>query len=216
MKPEGYIHALRFAGLNPLYDRLMRLFMKEEVWRPQLLAAADLQPEHLVLDVACGTGSQVRMASAYLPALRLVGVDGDRTVLMRAAAKCRGMAAQVTFIQSYGFDLPIADGSVDRILCSLFFHHLRPPDKTRVLIEMRRVLRPGGIVALADWDRPTGVVARAGFLGVQLLDGFETTSEHRHGRFPERIVAAEFERCNTVRAVATIFGLLAIWTARKP
>lgn len=48
--------------------------------------------------------------------------------------------------------LPYLDGSVDRVFSSLLLHHLDPAAKDALLAEVRRVLRPDGVLVLADFD----------------------------------------------------------------
>ena len=51
---------------------------------------------------------------------------------------------------------------------------------------MHRVLHPAGELHVADWGRAGGLVSRAAFLAVQLLDGFDTTSDNVAGMLPGR------------------------------
>jgi ubiquinone/menaquinone biosynthesis C-methylase UbiE len=54
---SDYVPALRFRALTRFYDRLINATMKEDKFRRLLLAQANVQPGHRVLDIGCGTGT---------------------------------------------------------------------------------------------------------------------------------------------------------------
>lgn len=55
------------------------------------------------------------------------------------------------------------------MLSSLFFHHLDRDNKLSTLREIRRVLKPGAEVHIADWGKAANILMRTLFYGVQLL-----------------------------------------------
>jgi len=91
-----------------------------------------------VLDVGCGTGSQLVADRVCLPSLRLVGLDLFRGMLLRA--KCK--ASDVSWVQADGAKLPFEDSAFDYVTNQFSFHHVR--DKPSMISEVYRVLRPGG------------------------------------------------------------------------
>jgi ubiquinone/menaquinone biosynthesis C-methylase UbiE len=111
-------------------------------------------PEHgqRVLDVGCGTGNLLLALGARRPDLDLTGIDPDPKALSRATRKAGRAGTTVRWDRGYGDALPYPDGGVDRVFSSLMLHHLDPPVKDGVLAEVRRVLRPGGVLVLADFD----------------------------------------------------------------
>ena len=121
-------------------------------WVPRVLALARPQPGEHVLDVACGTGVVARAAAALVgPHGRVVGCDHALAVLefARERAVRRADAAAVEWREGDAGSLPFADESFDVVCCQLglmFF-----PDRLGALREMRRVLRPGGRLAVMTW-----------------------------------------------------------------
>lgn len=125
-----------------------------------------------VLDVATGTGPLLFRAAPRLGPVGLaVGLDLSFDGLIGARAAAAGHAH---WIQGQALSLPFRDGSFDAVLVGFALRHLGPPGD--VLCEIRRVLVPGGRVAIMDFLRPRpGLMARAGlaylFWVVPLVSG---------------------------------------------
>jgi len=100
-----------------------------------------------VLDVACGPG--IVTAALAAVAAEVVGLDLTPEMLTKARERCaKAGRTNVVFQEGSATALPFADGSFDAAVTRLSFHHfLAPAD---VLAEMLRVVKPGGIVAVAD------------------------------------------------------------------
>jgi SAM-dependent methyltransferase len=96
-----------------------------------------------LLDVGCGPGSiTAGLAEAVTPGLA-VGIDFD-------PARVEGKP--ITVASARGEQLPFADASFDAVFACAVLQHV--PDPAAIVREMRRVARPGAVVALADadWD----------------------------------------------------------------
>jgi ubiquinone/menaquinone biosynthesis C-methylase UbiE len=206
-----YVPAAGRAALTPLYDRVMALTMREPRWRPQLAAAVleGIADGDVVVDVGCGTATLAIDLAARRPGVRVIGVDGDPQVLGLARAKPG--AERVELREGDATALPLEDDSAAAVVCSLLLHHLPPAPKSAALREAHRVLRPGGILHIADWGRPADPFAVAGFSMLQLFDGREGTRDHRTGRLPAIVEAAGFGRVARTNQLRTIFGTLEIY-----
>ena len=121
----------------------------------------------------------------------------------------------MSFDKGSATSLPYADASFDRVVSTLFFHHLTGEAKSLALSEVHRVLKPEGELHIADWGKPTGIVMRLLFYPVQWLDGFATTQDNVEGRLPELMEAAHFEEVQTGKAINTVFGTVALYSAAK-
>jgi ubiquinone/menaquinone biosynthesis C-methylase UbiE len=97
-----------------------------------------------LLDIACGTGSQLVANRPIIPDARLVGLG--RSFGMLAQARSKG--SDIACVQADGAELPFRARSFDFICCQFGFHHL--PDKAGMLGEVLRVLRPGGRFAMRN------------------------------------------------------------------
>ena len=104
-----------------------------------------------LLDLACGTGSQLVANRAVAAQARMVGIDGSRGMLRQARRK----SPEICWLQADASALPLGGGSVDFISCQYAFHHFQ--DKAGVLRDAFRVIRAGGrlvIYNLCPHDMP--------------------------------------------------------------
>lgn len=119
---------------------------------PQLLAAAQIAPEHAVLDVGCGGGASTLLAAAAADQGQALGVD--ISVQLIAAARCRAAAARSGNVRFHGADAagyPFERGSFDRILSQFGLQYF--PDPAGAFGNLARALRPGGRLAFLCWQR---------------------------------------------------------------
>ncbi|WP_405432081.1 methyltransferase domain-containing protein [Micromonospora sp. NBC_00617] len=121
-------------------------------YKRRALDALGLRPGHAVVDIGCGPGTDLgRLADAVQAGGRVVGVDRDARMLAEAG---RRLADRPTIDLRAGdaHALPLNDTSMDRARIDRVLMHVADP--ATVLREVRRVLRPGGVLALAepDWD----------------------------------------------------------------
>lgn len=203
-----YVPAAGRARLTALYDPAMAITMRERVFRPALVAAVLASRPRIVIDIGCGTGTLAAMLADTDPAVEVHGFDGDEAVLEQARTKAVLQADRVSFERALAGELPVESASADVVIASLLLHHLNPGAKLAALVEARRALRPGGCLVIADWGPAHDPLMRAGFLALQLLDGFENTRDHAAGRLPSMIEEAGFSGVRIERRWRTIWGSL--------
>jgi len=208
-----YVPALGFRALTPAYDVVVGATTRERTVKRALVEQAGLVSGQRVLDLACGTATLSLVAAAACPGLELTGLDGDPEMLARARRKAERAGVRISLDEGMSFALPYADASFDRVLCSLFFHHLSVPDKERTAREVLRVLRPGGELHVADWGQPSGRITSAGFRLIQLLDGHENTEPQRRGELPGLLTGAGFADVRECTSYDTVFGTMQLLSA---
>ncbi|MBC5785713.1 methyltransferase domain-containing protein [Ramlibacter sp. USB13] len=138
-----------FAGSIPqLYEQLLVPLIFEPYARDLAQRLAPLGPAD-VLEVAAGTGVVTRRLAESLPSTtRIVATDLNAPMLQEAQR--RGTARPVEWQVADAMQLPFDDDSFDAVACQfgvMFF-----PDRGRAFAEMRRVLRPGGVLLFNAWD----------------------------------------------------------------
>ena len=215
MKQQSYIPALAYRSLTGLYDPLVRITTRERRFKAVLLQQARLRAGQQVLDLACGTATLTIAAKRMQPRADITGVDGDPDILARARVKAATAEAELKFNESLSQHLPYADSSFDVVLSSLFFHHLDRENKLATLSEVRRVLKPGAELHIADWGKAANPLMRVLFLIVQMLDGFATTTDNVAGRLPEFLRASGFKEVEETQRFSTVLGTLALYRAKR-
>lgn len=211
-----YVPALRFHCLTPWYDTLIAATGRERTVKPALIRQARLAPGQQVLDLGTGTGTLAIWAKRHQPLAEVRGVDGDGKILAIASRKAAQAAVPVQFDQALSNSLPYPDGHFDRVLSSMFFHHLAWPDKERTAREILRVLKPGAELHVADWGRASNLAMRGLFLAVQLLDGFECTRDHVSDGLFTLFARNGFVDVAREARYNTLYGTIALYRAAKP
>lgn len=170
--PEGAtpqeLHARRvrsmFEGIAGRYDLLNHLLSGNTDRRWRRLVADKLRPalgaESYALDVACGTGD-LTLALGEISRGRIVGLDFCRPMLEIAARKPAAHGRIIPFIEGDALRLPFVDSCFDVVTIAFGLRNLA--DVERGLGELRRVLKPGGRLAVLEFSQPVWPGFRALF-----------------------------------------------------
>jgi ubiquinone/menaquinone biosynthesis C-methylase UbiE len=215
-RPADYLPAARFELLTPVFDVFVKATTRERAFKEKLLAQARLEAGMDVLDLGSGTGTLAIWAKGREPALRIRGLDGDPAIIKQAIRKAAREGVEIPFDEGLSYELPYADASFDRVLSSLFFHHLVLRDKERTIAEITRVLRPGGELHVADWGEPRSLREKAGAFGIRKFDGDEPTRDNLAGRLPELFEAGGLTEAGERERVGTPLGVVSLYSARRP
>jgi ubiquinone/menaquinone biosynthesis C-methylase UbiE len=103
-----------------------------------------------VLDVGCGTGGYLRILAPLVTPGPAVGIDLSETLIAQALQRTAADETNVSFRVANAYDLPFPDASFDRVVATQILLHLADP--WRAVTEMRRVLAPGGLISVGEWD----------------------------------------------------------------
>lgn len=209
---DKYIPALSHDWLTPLYDPLIRLFMREARFKHRLVGQAHVGDTARVLDVGCGTGTLAIMVKRAHPKAEVVGLDGDSKVLGIARAKAEKASVKIQLDQGMSYQLPYPDDSFDRVLSSMMLHHLTTDNKRRTLSEMFRVLRPSGELHVVDFGPPRTPYSR---LVARVAAGMEEAAANIKGLLPGMFREAGFGQVEETGHFLTVAGALSFYRGRK-
>jgi demethylmenaquinone methyltransferase/2-methoxy-6-polyprenyl-1,4-benzoquinol methylase len=143
-----------FDGIAHRYDLANHLLSAniDRYWRARTVrrvrAVLD-RPDARVLDICCGTGD---LALALARHQAVLASDFSHEMLVRARAKTAARRADAAVFESDALQLPVRDGSLDLITVAFGFRNLA--NYQAGLIEMRRVLKPGGMAAILEFSQP--------------------------------------------------------------
>lgn len=214
--PDKFVPALGLRILTPLFDPLVRLLMRERLFKGRLVEQMAIQPGQRILDIGCGTGTLALLIMERHPQSEVVGLDPDPQILAIARRKAARSGADVRFDVGYADRLPYPDASFDRVTSSLVFHHLTREIKRAALADAYRVLRPGGELHIADVGHASGVLMHLAVRPIVLLDGTDRVKDNIAGRLPEFMKGAGFNEVVECEPFKTAFGPVSLYRATKP
>lgn len=146
--PMGRAFAESVGYPAELLERLSPLAVEAFAGVSNLSLVADVPPGSRVLDLGCGAGLDTLVAAERTgPTGEVVGVDFSRAMLARARAATAGVE-QVRFVEASAHRLPLDQASVDVALVNGLFN--LNPHRGAIFAELARVLRPGGVVFVAE------------------------------------------------------------------
>jgi demethylmenaquinone methyltransferase/2-methoxy-6-polyprenyl-1,4-benzoquinol methylase/phosphoethanolamine N-methyltransferase len=164
------------------YDRVVQIMALGQArrLRRKTIEFAQIAPAERVLDVGCGTGDLTLLAKTRSgSAGQVCGIDPSPEMIGVARRKAARQKADVDFRVGVIERLPYSDGSFDVVLSSLMMHHLPADLKPLALAEIRRVLKPGGRLAILDF---MNLLEQQGVVALVNAAGF-TPSETRRTLF---------------------------------
>jgi demethylmenaquinone methyltransferase / 2-methoxy-6-polyprenyl-1,4-benzoquinol methylase len=244
-----------FSRIAPRYDLLNHLLsMRFDVmWRNRLANRfSDLlaQPDTRVLDLCCGTGDLAFALASKMAAsragesapdlarsrskVRIIGADFAHPMLVRACEKAaalahsRGGGVRVQFLEADALHVPFADETFGLITTAFGFRNLANYEAG--IAEFRRVLRPGGRLAILEFTEPQSalfgslyrfyfrrVLPRIGGMvsGNAQAYGYLPNSVERFPRPPELAKLLERAGFQNVAFERWTSGIVALHTARR-
>lgn len=141
------------------YDLLIRVVTlgTEQVLRQRIVDLARLQPGETVLDVGCGTGTLAIVAKQRVGKTgHLFGIDPSTQMIAQARRKAERASLSLDFRVGVIEQLTFPDQSFDVVLSTFMMHHLPDDLKRKGIVEIVRVLKPGGRLLVLDFSGSAG------------------------------------------------------------
>lgn len=201
------------------YDRGIRLLTLGQAERAYDRLTAQIEPDWRVLDLGTGTGALALRAAARGAEVVALDVNPAMLAVARQKAEAAGLTNHITWREMGVAELDtLPNDEFDAICSGMCFSELTPDERRYALHQARRLLRPRGILLLADEVRPKGLAQRLLIAALRaplaVLTWLLTqTTTHAVPDLPRLVEVAGVE----VLAVRT--GLLGSWAevvARRP
>jgi demethylmenaquinone methyltransferase/2-methoxy-6-polyprenyl-1,4-benzoquinol methylase len=222
-----------FDAIAGRYDLLNRVLSGglDQRWRARAVRALQLTGHETLLDLCAGTADVALTAvRARAGAARAVGVDFSHEMLRLGLAKVirRGMSARVALVRGDATRIPLPDGSMDAATIAFGIRNVQQPEVA--CLELARVVRKGGRLAVLEFGLPSSRFLRATYLWYanRLLPAVgRLVSRHASaydylpesvGRFPppeqfgQLLQACGFPH---VEIVPLSFGIVYLYVARR-
>ncbi|ACC81066.1 class I SAM-dependent methyltransferase [Nostoc punctiforme] len=153
-----------------LYDSISRLAALsvggEARFRQLALQALTIHSDTQVLDLCCGSGQTTQFLVKI--SQNVTGLDASPKSLQRA----RLNVPEASYVEAFAEEMPFTDNLFDVVHISVALHEMQPQQLRKIIDEVYRVLKPGGIFTLVDFHAPTNPILWPGISLFLLL--FET------------------------------------------
>jgi ubiquinone/menaquinone biosynthesis C-methylase UbiE len=153
-----------------LYDGISRLAALsvggEARFRQLALQGLTIHSDTQVLDLCCGSGQTTHFL--VKSSQNVTGLDASPKSLQRA----RLNVPEASYVEAFAEEMPFADNLFDVVHTSVALHEMQPQQLRKIINEVYRVLKPGGVFTLVDFHAPTNPIFWPGISLFLLL--FET------------------------------------------
>jgi demethylmenaquinone methyltransferase / 2-methoxy-6-polyprenyl-1,4-benzoquinol methylase len=221
-----------FDAIAPRYDLLNHVLSAglDRRWRDLAVDALDLPPGARVLDLCTGTGDLAVATVRRAQGSTVVGVDFAGEMLRLALTKVRALdlGLRIGLVRGDATRIPLAEASCDGATVAFGIRNVAEPGLA--LVELARVLRPGGRLAILEFGQPRipGIRTMYGWYFRYLLPLVgRMISKHQSaysylpasvGTFPapgEFLQMCETSGFTCARAVPLTFGVVYLYTAER-
>ncbi|MBN3909714.1 MAG: class I SAM-dependent methyltransferase [Nostoc sp. NMS1] len=153
-----------------LYDGISRLAALsvggEARFRQLALQGLTIHSDTQILDLCCGSGQTTQFLVKL--SQNVTGLDASPKSLQRAQLN----VPEASYIEAFAEEMPFADNLFDVVHTSVALHEMQPQQLRKIINEVYRVLKPGGVFTLVDFHAPTNPIFWPGISLFLLL--FET------------------------------------------
>ncbi|MFC0214860.1 demethylmenaquinone methyltransferase [Paenibacillus chartarius] len=153
---EQFVHEV-FESIAPKYDKMNDIlsFGRHRAWRKFTMDKMNVKKGSSAIDLCCGTCDWTISLAKASGSGSIVGLDFSKNMLDFGEAKIErlGLDDQIDLVQGNAMSLPFEDNSFD--YATIGFALRNVPDLVKVIEEMQRVVKPGGMVVSLELSKPT-------------------------------------------------------------
>lgn len=139
-----------------LYNGISRLAAVivggEAKFRQLALQNLKLQSDTQILDLCCGSGQVTRFLVDFSE--NVIGLDASPLSIQRSQKN----VPNATYIEAFAEDMPFTDNLFDVVHTSAALHEMQPEQLRKIIAEVYRVLKPGGVFTVVDFHSPTNPI----------------------------------------------------------
>lgn len=167
----------------------------------------EAMPAGRLIDIGCGAGNMPKAIKHYRPDLDVYGLELARGALTEGQRDARG----VTFVEGSAEQIPFPDATFDAVVMFDVLEHV--PEPARLLAEVQRILRPGGVFHIfcpleGDLKNPYGWLWRLGWKAKRIHCGH--IQQFSTGTLERAVIDAGLQPCGRTWSLHPFFCLVDI------
>ena len=213
----GLLVLLRYWLARLIYDVSFALLERDASWQEEIFAVLAPKAGERILDFGSGSSSTAISLALRYPEATLNGVDPRSKAVEKAQRSVvRKKLGNISVIHvPLGGRLPFAAGSFDKAICILGLHDRSPEEKLRIAKEMVRVIRRGGTLHVADFDKPQTRAEGRILEFARRISGEAAVEPHIDGSWTECLAKGGFTSVRRQSSYSLGIGRISIVKARK-
>src|SRR5260370_35933190 len=217
MYGDRLVFRIRYWIAKLIYDFIFFVLVRDGSWQEDLLASLAPKPGDRIIDFGPGSASTAISLAERYPEATFVGVDPNpRSTKKARVTVSRRELRNVSFVEAPLQEiLPFDASSFDKAICILGLHDRPPQEKARVVRAIARVVRRGGSLHLADFDKPENPSERRILEYARRISGSAAAEPHIKGRGVETLTECRFTGVRRQLSRSIGIGRIAIVKARK-
>lgn len=217
-QPSGLFDRIRFWLVKLVYETMFVVMVRDASWQDPLFASLMPKANSRILSFGRGSVSVARALARRFPQASVIGADPSP----RAVESGRRKLGRSAIPNLQLIDAPLRGrmsldaGSFDNVVLVLMFYNRSPKDKTALAKEMLRLLRHGGTLHVAAYDKPAIPKERALLTLTRYFSGPAAADPHLDGSWTEFLAQAGFSRIKRESSFSIGVARISVIKARKP
>ncbi len=216
-EPPGLFTRFRYWIAKFIYDVVFVILVRDRSWQEDLFKFLAPKAGDWILDFGPGSSSTAVSLALRYPEVTFVGVDPNSRAVEKARRTIlRKKLPNISIVSApLQGRLRFDASSFDKAVCMLGFHDRSPEEKLRIAKEIARVLRRGGTLHVADFDKPENR-GEGGILEfARRISGSAAAEPHMNGTWTECLAKGGLAGVRRQSSHSIGIGRIAVVKARK-
>ncbi len=214
---SGLFDRIRFRLLKSLYDRFFIFMVRDDSWQEPLIVSLAPKTNNRILDFGPGSGLTAVALALRFPEASFIGADPDPKAVEKAQQRIvQYQIGNIVIIEApHDGRLPFDASSFDKVVCVLTLHDRLPDEKVGIVKEMMRVLRHGGTLHVADYDKPETPAEAMVLKRARYISGAAAIEPHIDGSWTKFLAKAGLLGIRRQSSHSVSVGRILVVKARK-
>jgi ubiquinone/menaquinone biosynthesis C-methylase UbiE len=213
----GWFIRFRYWFAKLIYDFIFFVLVRDGSWQEVLFASLAPKAGDRILDFGPGSSSTAISLALRYPEATIIGADPNSRAVEKARLSVARKQLQNISVIDVPLDgeLPFDAGSFDKVVCIFVLHDRAPVEKLRIVRELIRVVRRGGTLHVADFDKPENP-GEGGILEfARRMSGSAAAEPHINGSWTEFLAKGGFAGVRRQSSRSIGIGRISVVKGRK-